>query len=147
VDTGQLLSSVIGLSDDLYWCSTVYSIIVLQMETGGQLLSSVIGLFYEPEYETAPYTVLSQERENVSFFLHPHFITSLFLFFQRAIAENCMARIKKLNSTEYMMHFLYYTVHFDHYVCSFVSICIYCNSITEKNLLSRRVNRDISLNI
>jgi hypothetical protein len=43
------------------------------METGGQFLSSVIGLFYEPEYETAPYTVLSQERENVSFFL-PYFI-------------------------------------------------------------------------
>ncbi len=47
----------------------VFCIIVLQMETGGQFLSSVIGLFYEPEYETAPYTVLSQERENVSFFL------------------------------------------------------------------------------
>jgi hypothetical protein len=58
----------------------LFCIIILQMETGGQLLSSVIGLFYEPEYETAPYTVLSQERENVSFFLHTYYVTKIVLF-------------------------------------------------------------------
>jgi hypothetical protein len=99
------------------------------METGGQFLSSVIGLFYEPEYETAPYTVLSQERENVSFFFS-------ILFLLETIAENRTAQIKKLNSTEFTLHFLHYarqtliyflSILYIH--CSFVSICIFCNII------------------